>query len=327
VKGFLIILGHARSGTTLLRALLNVHRKIFMVNEPHLIRSLRGAGLSYEGAHPATMRKAVVDSLFPNHRERLAAAVMDGFVESSEPFTFLQAYEELLPLDSKVDCVYGEKSPENLRYLRGILSLFPDACYVHIIRDPRSIVLSKYRKKFHAAAKVTPGFSWRTISYVASIAMHWRAVVSHGCACLGNLEANIEIRYEDLLVDPSVALKTICDGIGVEFDPDMLNPQERKDEQAFKESRGQVHALLTEPLQPERAEGWRDLPSWAVWMVEIMCGEIMQKKQYSLAGFEPPIWQRLLCRLFLFTQLGRLRHVWWRSLGPMGVDSELKEYL
>jgi hypothetical protein len=328
IKRPLLVLGHARSGTTLLRALLNIHPQVKMVNEPHLVRTLRSVGASFDGTHEASLRPQVLDALSPNQRERLPQDVMDAFLASDQPFTFKEAYEALMPLDSEANEIWGEKSPENLRYLQGLLQLYPEAFFLNIVRDPRSIVLSKYRKKFHAAENVSPKLTAATVGYVIYIAMHWRAVVRYAQDnLLESAEHWGEVKYEDLVTDPEPSLRSICDGLGIGFDENMLNPENRQQEQAFKESRGKVHALLTEPIQKERAEGWRDLPEWAIWLVEQYCGSEMDKIGYTRANVTPSRPIRIFCKAILCLRKNALKHIWWKVMSELGADEALEHYL
>lgn len=330
MKSPLIVLGHARSGTTLLRAMLNIHQKITMVNEPHLFRSLRSAGIDYQGNFPAECRADVVEALHQNQRKRLPEEIIQHFAESTESFTFKDAYESLLPVtELNADVNFGEKSPENLRYMDGFYELYPEGFYLHIVRDPRSIILSKYRKKFHSGNHVTPSFTWNTITYVISLALYWRALVSYGRTSLKTKPFDsLQIRYEDLITSPEITLQAICDGLEIEYDANMENPSQRKEkESGFVSSRGAWHALLTEPLKKDRAESWQDLPSWALWLIENLCSSLMQELEYRPSEKIPPMWQRTLLRLtLLFQKKSILRH-WSAKMDSVGADPQLKTYL
>jgi len=160
-------------------------------------------------------------------------------------------------------------------------------------------------------------------------AMHWQGVVAYGRAVLAGLPATqrLDVRYEDLVTDPTPALEQICRGVGVTFDPRMLDPQMRRQEQAFKESRGQVHALLTEPLQKERAEGWRELPAWAIGLVERICAAGMRDCGYAPAATRSAPGLQAVGAGLWWMRRRAIRREWWRTLRDLGVDRGLEAYL
>ena len=99
--------------------------------------------------------------------------------------------------------LWAEKTPRNIRVIGKFVEAFPEAMVIHIVRDPRDVLLSLARrgKPLLEAAE-----TW--IASTAAIAPHRRN------------PRLLEVRYEDLCREPDATLARICAFLGVPFDPD-----------------------------------------------------------------------------------------------------------
>jgi len=106
--------------------------------------------------------------------------------------------------------IWCEKTPMYVHHLRTLANAFPDARFVHIIRDGRDCAASFHRRwRFNAI---------RTI-------FRWKRAVAAGRlqgASLGNRYC--EVRYERLTAMPEQCLRDLCGYLGVPFEPSILNP-------------------------------------------------------------------------------------------------------
>jgi len=107
--------------------------------------------------------------------------------------------------------VWFDHDPYNLRDRHTILQHFPDAKFVHIVRDGRAV-----------AASVMPRDWGPNTSYYA--AYFYKKSVGHGLRAESELSQNqiIRIKYENLIQNPEHQLKMICHWIGIEFSSCML---------------------------------------------------------------------------------------------------------
>jgi hypothetical protein len=96
--------------------------------------------------------------------------------------------------------VWAEKTPQNIKLLGPFLAAFPEARVIHIVRDPRDVLLSlmqRTRPLLEAAE------TWLT-----SVAAAWKH----------RRDARVlEIRYEDLILSREATLERLCRHLGVEF--------------------------------------------------------------------------------------------------------------
>ena len=138
---------------------------------------------------------------------------------------------------------YGNKTPKHVLHMPEIAELFPEARFVHIVRDGRDVALSYLSKDFGP-------------SDVRSAADVWRARVERGRADGARLGERryAELRYEDLLTDPEAELRTICAFLDLPFDDAMLRYHEN----------GPVPSLRRDPnehLAKPPTKGLRDWPA------------------------------------------------------------------
>ena len=215
VRNPLFVIGCARSGTTLLQSLLAQHRDIANWSEASILWDPSGYYWSVSAretpplwvdpeGYTARWRR---DNL-PRGREiRASFGLFQGITR--KPYLL-------------------NKNPENLFRIPDILSIFPEAHIVHIVRDGRAVVSSSLKRmlrkvekwpEFHRLAEVD--FSEDEMAVRMSV--FWRKsmceVESQDRAL--NLKAGgklLEIRYEDLCENRSEPLRQICELVGLRGD-------------------------------------------------------------------------------------------------------------
>ena len=105
--------------------------------------------------------------------------------------------------------IWCEKTPMHVHHLALLAGAYPNAKFIHIIRDGRDCAAS-----FHRRWKFNP---MRTI-------YRWKVAVRSGRAQGARLGARyLETRYEDVTNSPVTALQAICNFLGQEFEPVLLD--------------------------------------------------------------------------------------------------------
>ena len=176
-----LIVGCPRSGTSWLQLLLAQHRAIATTQETHLFNNYLSVLEQTWQRFPAVdpnigMRRLLSDDEFYQLCAEFAKAVL-GRIADGNPNA-----EVVL-----------EKTPGHVRHGPLILRLVPDMYFLHIVRDPRSVVSS-----LCAAAQSWARGQWASTN-VARNAQIWRSDVTLGRE-LGTLTPRYrEVRYEDLL--------------------------------------------------------------------------------------------------------------------------------
>lgn len=217
--GPLFIIGVPRSGTKLLRGLLNQHPSIRIPDVeteflPYWARRWNNFGsLGQRENFDRFFRRCLELPFFMQLDERGVEVDCEEWFRSCREYTPAGVFEALIrqvmaiPKDD-VSLVWGDKSPSYLRHVPLLVESFPGARIVHIIRDVRDCSLSMNR-------------AWG--KDVLRAAQRWQDDVSRARddgRTFG--DSYREIRYEDLLVAPRSVLQDLCAFIGIAFDDCML---------------------------------------------------------------------------------------------------------
>jgi hypothetical protein len=212
----LFVLGVRRSGTTLLRVMLDRSPGIAIPDETLFIPQLAHR-------HPGTVDVAeFLDDL--RRLPRLAAwnVPADEFAARVQPG--MRAGEAISAVFSAYAAEqgkprWGDKTPMYMRHVGLIDRLFPHAQYVHLIRDGRDAALAFLDMP---AGRVTK--TWAHPRSAAGFACEWRAEV-HRARALGSRVGPAryrEVRYEDLVADTDAVIRSICDFASLPYEPSML---------------------------------------------------------------------------------------------------------
>jgi len=193
------LLGAFRSGTTLVRKILDSHPLVHSPAETWFLLPLvnlwEGVGTCprYNPAQAAAALK--------NHLSQA------GFVECCRAFAG-RFYHQTLPAGKEV---YVDKTPMYLNIAGALPTMFPAARFIVLARDPRGILWSRH--------------TWRHAD-ASSIASRVRGVAGDVRRLAGFVGAHrdrtVLIRYEDVCVNPERSMRAVCAHIGVAFDPCMI---------------------------------------------------------------------------------------------------------
>lgn len=105
---------------------------------------------------------------------------------------------------------WAEKTPNNIFCIKEILDFYPDAKFVHVIRDGRDVALSLHKSRKYD---------------IYSSVIRWILSVEAGIRFRGH-PRYYEVKYEDLITDTETTLRKLMDFLEEDFDPGMLNFEE-----------------------------------------------------------------------------------------------------
>jgi Sulfotransferase family len=214
------VLGVRRSGTTLLRLVLDRSDGIAIPDESHFVPQL---------AH--RHRTPVATEEFLDDLRRLPT-LLRWALSPDEVAPFLRAGMATGDAIGAVFTAYaakhgkprwGDKTPAYMRYLSLVDRLFPDATYVHLIRDGRDCALSFLGMPDEAATR-----TWAHPTDVAGFACQWATEIEDARALGGRIGPSryLEVRYEDLVAGPERVVEKVCEFAGLPYSPTMLEPEE-----------------------------------------------------------------------------------------------------
>ena len=294
----LFVLGCDRSGTTLLQRMLNAHSKIMVTYEWDILnryeRVFRDHGL--EALADVVEKRGVLKA-----RSILADQELQG---RRDDHLFAMVIARLFREHAKSQGkqYWGDKYPGYTRKVGRLAELFPNAFFVHIVRDPRAVALSWEKTR------------WGPNTAPAA-ATEWARRVEHARVAMQDLSAerSIAVLYEDLVNHPEQTLRNICRKFGVDFQPQML---ESSTKTGFNNpTLDRLHPLVN--LAPQRSvlEKWKTQSPRVLTHIEARCYDEMQKWNYvPLNAKQPvvPIAWRAYYRL-----LGKLRSLHRRKVIPL----------
>jgi hypothetical protein len=168
--------------------------------------------------------------------------------------------------------VVVDKTPENGRHAQFILDVLPDAHFLHIVRDPRSVFCS-LRNASSTWAK------WVFPTHPIDGARYWREDVE-ATLRIPDLTPNYhQVRYEDLLENGPLELGRIMEWLGIEVDEawcaDALS-------NSSKEKLQPNRSLPVEFVRETGKGGWRDeLSSRDARLMEYMLADLMECLGYE----------------------------------------------
>jgi len=208
------VVGSARSGTTFLGRSLNNHKDIF-------------CSVEKEPAFSYTVSLAM-------HPERFAEKDTVGALQSAYADTWRGHSAKIL----------ADKSHQNILNVECIVKAFPNAKFIHIVRDGRDVISSMLRhtgvrSRFSDAEElgitVFPNrwfginsaadyASWKKYSIVQKCAARWASWVSAGIVAERKFAGRfIRVRYEDMTTLPKKVANKICTFLGLPIDQSIFS--------------------------------------------------------------------------------------------------------
>jgi hypothetical protein len=255
----LIIGGAPRSGTTLLRIILNGHPAIACGPETFLL----APDLSF---NEFTLARRL--GMTPSSVRRIEAAAGSYaiFVE-----TLLRAYAS-----EQGAFIWAEKTPRNILNIGWILDRFPEAIFVNLVRDGRAVVTSLLQRPHILAIG---GRTPRDIDQLTQLAIaRWQRSVRLG---LEYQEHNrvVSLRYEDLVHNPRSTIAPLLERLGISWHENMARNDSgtsHGDPRYFADS-----ANALEPVDPHRVDSWRvEAPPGVIERVEAACRPLLVQLGY-----------------------------------------------
>ena len=304
-KPFFIV-GHPRSGTTLLRFILSSHPRIYIPEETGFIPFLpysRQANITFKEFLKILDRVGTLNYLWKDVLgspqefydalpQKNLAHILDGLYRIQiTPYNAVR---------------WGDKTPLYVQYIKSIDAIFPQAQFIHLIRDGRDTLLSA-RKKWPDHRYYRNGYylikNWTRNVSAGRTAAHW----------LGP-ERYLEIRYEDLVTSPRSTTQEICAFLGEPFFETMLDHTQL----ANKVGPGpDNHREILRPISKNSLYRWKtELSLYERKMTLRAAGDLFRSLDYEIEALPPMQWNESLHymgRRIEFLLLDSLRSILYKT--------------
>jgi len=271
------IVGRGRSGTTLLRLLLDTHPSISVAPEAQFIMNLYG---KYAGVtkwdddrilafyNDLWLEKRLDD--WNLNRERLRQDLLACGCRASFADLCRIVYANYAAIQGKGDAVLlGDKNNHYALFVKELMALFPEAKFIHIVRDPRDTIVSYQSVRFDAGSTCALAYRWNR--YNQEILKYSNEYP----------DRFILVRYEDLVMDPVHHLGRICSFLGVDYNPVMLEFYKYQSKNILK---WEWHQNLRKPLDRGLVYKWKGImKDRDVLCSDYICGSLARRFGYESA--------------------------------------------
>ncbi len=265
-----IVLGVGRSGTTLLRVMLDRSSELAIPYETFFVPQL---------AHRHGRRPKLDDFLDDLGRLRtlydwgikpddVRPRLHEGMATSEAIAAIFETYAERQRKPR-----WGDKTPLYMQQLPLLERLFPDAIWVHLVRDGRDAALS-----FLELPEGFSGKTWALPHTVRQFAARWRTEIL-AARRLGRHAGSryLELRYEDLVDEPERNLRLVCEHASLTWEPVMLDHTRPSDTAHMPE-----HRNLAQPPTPGLRDWRSQMSREDALAFEQVAGDVLRSSGYEL---------------------------------------------
>ncbi|WP_131740327.1 sulfotransferase family protein [Actinomadura roseirufa] len=319
----IFVFGCPRSGTTMLQLMLHSHSRIAVPAQTRFLLPAYTGRCQFGDLRVERNRRALAEWITGERATKFTALGLDPAETAAEIVAGPPSLGSALALVFRAYARrhdrprWGDKRPSYSRHVGSLLRMFPDAQFVHLVRDGRDCVASLrempwYRHDLHHAVSA------------------WRETIDIGRRLAGRLgpDAYYELQYERLVADPADELIRLCGFLGEDFEPAMTQPQSMA-LATVPRQRGR-DGLLCSPVTAGRVGSWAQrLEPWEIGLAEVAFGDRLAEYGYEPSGLPKP--PAALVARFTRTSAHRrmaqhkadLRERWQRRHEPCPVQSLL----
>jgi hypothetical protein len=283
------IVGVTRSGTTLLRLMLDAHPDLAIPPETHfvpsLIKATRKKGVSPDEAH----------GIVTGHRQwgdfnLDSAELLKRYCELDriDPETTIRAFFELYA-EREGKPRWGDKTPNYVKRMKQIERWIPEARFIHMIRDGRDAALSRFKRLL----KEPPPMD--------VVAERWVKKIEGARADGAEVGHYIEVQYEELVRNTEHELQRVSEFLELPWDPTILRYYERAEERLAEmvrdlpadegkpmrpaDHRKEAHVLTSKPPDPSRLARWKeDMDPAQNEQFEAVAGDLLAELGYEVVS-------------------------------------------
>ncbi len=279
---FPFFVGCGRSGTTLLRAMFDSHPDLAVPDEVSFVIRLARPHYALRYGWPRRFDAGrAADLVVANASWRRWGIPPDegrAALVDPPPASFAamvrRAYAGWAAHEGKPR--YADKTPMHVLHLRRLGRMFPEARFVHLVRDGRDVALS-YRS-----------VAWGP-STVTDAALLWRRRVGRGRRAGRRLGPGRyrEVRYEDLVAEPERVARELCAFLDLAWDDAVLRYPARAGEVIAATRFPEAHDRLHLPPTPGLRDWRTQMPADDIVRFEAIAGAELAAHGYAPAGPAP----------------------------------------
>lgn len=282
---FVFIVGRGRSGTTLLQNILDANQHVLMPIESRLIIYLKQKYFTKTKWTRADVLEFIddiyLDKKFRKYWNIKKELLKEKFLAiplSKISFNLLCKliylnYES--PYKKGEILLLGDKNPTYSLFVSELLAVFPEAKFIHLVRDYRDNVLSNINVIKTESIPIA-AHGW--VAYNQEIEKVKK----------NNPTIFLTIKYEDLVAFPEENAKKNCHFLGLSYNPEMLEfnkiIEKKIESESFDSTKemADFHPNLTKPINTNHIKKWETaFTKKEVELIEFIAGDYGKKYGYE----------------------------------------------
>ena len=309
----IFIVGSPRSGTSLMRNILNRHPRIGICGETHFHHYVYKRRRSFGDLSDLKNRRRLIEEYLALKRLRfitdpagLTETLLREGTSYQALFTSFVKYHSVAGSKQR----WGEKTPQHAFFAETLCEWYPAGTILHMIRDPRDVVASLQWMPWAPDTVVPNAHRWLSCNLGA-----------HRCS---GAPQYFPVHYEALAARPEQEVARICERLGEEYFPGLLDPLGH---QVFPPPVPWTQSAA-KPITTERLGSWRqELSAKQVALIEWIVGRHMETFGYERAS-APPSRPTIALGLgqaaldTIRTRLTQLPGIWYHLARPTKLAKE-----
>lgn len=273
---FVFIVGRGRSGTTLLQNIIDCNENAVIARESKIIIHLKNNYFGIEKFDKQTIDKLIIDLYKDNFfslfwkvdREKLTKDLKSY---PANQLTFSSVCKIIYLhytsfFNKKSIKIIGDKNPAYSVFIPELLEVFPDAKFIHLVRDYRDNVVSNSK-----------AFSEKSFGYLA---YGWfvfnKKIEEAKNSCPSKFYT---LRYEDLVSSPKEKTIEICDFLNLEYSKEMLSFFSRINDLPITLPKN--HLNLLKPINASQVGKYKKvLSNNEIELIDFICRDFAKRYEY-----------------------------------------------
>lgn len=295
------IVGNSRSGTTLVARILKGHPDVHILNETHFMEEFVKERERFHSLSVSQLSVLVNKMLTIQRKDYYRKSEYEEYSEDANEI--ISMFRKQPKADfSTLNRVFfefeakrhgkimaGDQTPRHVFYIHELLSMYPGAKFIHMVRDPRAILLSQ-KKKWKAGLRLQqPKFEvLRTLTnyHPVTTTIIWNKAISAGLQAWETVPKNSmkTVFFEHLVENPKLITEEICNFLEISFLPEMLDIGVELSANKNDEGKHGIRKTV--------AERWaKELSKTEIYLAERFASSQMQRLEYETTGSKPNLFK------------------------------------
>jgi len=205
--------------------------------------------------------------------------------------------------------IWGDKNNAYHNYIDVLTYLYPNARFMHVVRDGRAVLNSIQQLEFPTGQKYAPRLS----AAARQASLEWTDTLSRVERHLKRYAPgrHITVRYEDVLTDFEAQIREVCHFLSIEYESGMSEFSEKNRRHGLEPTKYSWKKNTFRPIDTSRLAMWRqELNENTIKEFERYAARKLECYDYALACNEREICDLYSATTKLKSQLREwLRHV------------------